>query len=60
MIISLSAQTAVCESRAEGALMVLVAAQPSMPGSYLPPVSKSPKLLAPPHTIISLPLHTAV
>src|ERR1043166_2734451 len=47
----------------EGALVVLVAVQLSVLGLYLPPVSKEQppvKQLAPPPTIISLPLHTAV
>jgi len=61
MIISLPVHTEVCESRAEGALLVLVATQLSLVGSYLPPVFKS--LMpsgVPPQTIIALPLHTAV
>ena len=58
-IISLPVQTAVCESRAAGALNVLVATQLSVPGLYLPPVFKSLPLY-PPQTIISLPVHTAV
>jgi hypothetical protein len=37
--------------------MVLVAAQVSLVGLYLPPVFKYGSLL-PPHTIISLPHHT--
>jgi hypothetical protein len=60
-IISLSTHTAVCSSRAEGALVVLVATQLSELGLYLAPVFRSSKLLScPPHTIISLPDHTAV
>ena len=60
-IISLVVQTAVCASRAEGALAMLVAIQVSVPGLYLPPVFKSVKLKdSPPQTIISLPVHTAV
>ena len=39
-IISLSVHTAVCSSRASGALVILVAVQLSVPGLYLPPVSK--------------------
>src|SRR5207237_7937797 len=58
-IISLSPQTAVLRNRAEGALVVLVAVQLSVPGLYLPPVFKSLPLY-PPQTIISLPLQTAV
>jgi hypothetical protein len=60
-IISLPVHTALCASRAEGALIVLVAVQPLMPGSYVPPVLKRGlKKSRPPHTIISLPVHTAV
>ena len=43
------------------ALVVLVAAQLSVPGSYLPPVLVAlPLLSSPPQTIISLPAQTAV
>jgi hypothetical protein len=43
-----------------GALVVLVAVQLSVLGSYVPPVFKSlTPLLYPPHTIISLPVQTA-
>src|SRR6478735_2240373 len=42
-----------------GALVVLVAVQLSVLGSYLPPVFNSLPS-NPPHTIISLPVHTAV
>ena len=59
MIIWLSVHTAVWFSRATGALVVLVAAQLSLAGLYLPPVSKS-SLACPPQTIISLSVHTAV
>ena len=63
-IISLPVQTAVCNGRAEGALVVLVAVQLSLLGLYLPPVFKSlgqnNPPLHPPQTIISLPVHTAV
>jgi hypothetical protein len=59
-IISLLVQTAVCKSRAEGALVMLVAVQLSVLGLYLPPVIKGLLLPLPPHTIISLPVHTAV
>ena len=58
-IISSPVQTAVCSSRAAGALVVLVAVQVFAAGLYLPPVlvlSKS----EPPHTIISLLAQTAV
>ena len=43
-----------------GALVMLVAAQLSVLGLYLPPVLKSVLLLVPPQTIISLPVQTAV
>jgi len=40
---------------------MLVAVQLFVPGSYLPPVFKKPLVaLNPPHTIIWLPVHTAV
>src|SRR5207253_11068480 len=56
---SLPAKTA-WETRAEGALVMLVAVQLSVPGLYLPPVfSKQQTLFCPPQTIISLPVHTA-
>ena len=58
-IISLKVQTAVCKSRAEGALVVLVDVQLSAPGLYLPPVLKT-EPSNPPQMIISLPVHTAV
>ena len=57
-IISLSVQTATCDSRAAGALVVLVGVQLSVLGSYLPPVLNGP--LNPPQTIISLRVQTAV
>src|SRR6266850_1647483 len=60
MIISLPVQTAVCCSRALGALVVLVAVQVSVPGLYLPPVLKALLPLPPPQTIISLPVQTAL
>jgi len=59
-IIWLPVQTAVCRDRKSGALLVLVAVQLSVPGSYLPPVFKSPWELCPPQTIIALPVQTAV
>ena len=40
--------------------MVLVTVQLSVLGLYLPPLSKSLLLSYPPHTIISLGVHTAV
>ena len=43
-----------------GALVVLVAVQLSVLGLYLPPVFKLRLPSNPPHTIISLPVHTAV
>src|SRR5262245_15226583 len=55
MIISLPVQIAVKTPRKWGAPMVLVAVQPSVLGSYRPPVAK----LLPPQTTISLPVHTA-
>src|SRR4029453_10372980 len=58
-IISLKVQTAVCKSRAEGALVVLVDVQLFVPGLYLPPVLKTLES-NPPQMIISLPVHTAV
>src|SRR5205814_4076706 len=62
-IISLPVHTDVWPVRALGALVVLVAVQPSVLGLYLPPVligleQKGP--VHPPQTIISLPVHTAV
>src|SRR5215211_4814803 len=39
---------------------MLVAVQLSVPGLYLPPVSKALMLSTPPQTITSLPVHTAV
>ena len=59
-IISLPVHTAVWEKRAAGALVVLVAVQLSVPGSYRPPVFKKPAPLFPPQTIISLPVQRAV
>src|SRR5262245_52576245 len=62
--ISLAVQTAVCLTRAAGALVRLVAIQLVIPGLYLPPVlvgTQIPKLVVqPPQTIISLPVQTAV
>ena len=46
--------------RGVGAFMVLVAAQLSVLGSYLPPVLTEPPALPPPQTIISLPVQIAV
>jgi hypothetical protein len=43
-----------------GALVVVVATQLSVSALYLPPVLKKLKPSVPPHTIISLPVHTAV
>jgi hypothetical protein len=52
-IMTWPSHTAVCSSRPWGALMVLVAVQVSVPGLYLPPVSKTlPKRSDPPQTII--------
>ena len=58
--ISLPVQTAVCECRAAGALLMAVAVQLSVSGVYLPPVSKSSKPVVPPQTIISLLVQTVV
>src|ERR1051325_7616648 len=62
IIISLPVQTAVCFSRASGTLVILVAVQLLVLGLYFPPVLRSTKLDSsiPPHTIISLPVQTAV
>src|ERR1051325_2875947 len=56
--------TAVCSNRACGAPTVVVAVHVSLAGSYRPPLliwqlcsSSRPQ---PPHTIISVPVHTAV
>src|SRR5438128_2246522 len=60
-IISLPVHTAVWANLPEGALVVLVAVQLLMLGSYVAPVLI--QLLCPPippQTIISLPVHTAV
>jgi hypothetical protein len=62
-IISLSVQTAVCWNRAAGTSVMLVAPlQLLLTGLYFPPVFVTPpeKSTAPPQTIISLPVHTAV
>jgi hypothetical protein len=60
-IISLPVHTAVCESRAAGALPVSVFIQLSVLGLYLPPVLKGGRPTGePPQTIISLPVPTAV
>jgi hypothetical protein len=60
-IISLPVQTD-GQDRAEGAFMVLVAIQLSVPGLYLPPVLKKTLSLSsyPPQTIISLPVQMGV
>ena len=59
-IISLLVQTAVCKSRPEGALVVLVGVQLSVLGLYLPPVLKALTPFSPPQTIISVSVQTAV
>jgi hypothetical protein len=61
-IISLPLQIAVSRYRGEGAFVVLVAVQVSVPASYLPPVLKpvTGQQKYPPQTSISLPVHTAV
>jgi hypothetical protein len=43
-----------------GVLVVLVAVQLFVAGLYLPPVLNWLLALDPPHTIIALPVHTAV
>ena len=58
--ISLPVQTAVCCSRASGALVMVVAVQLSVLGLYLPPVFKLSVPFHPPQTIISLSVQTAV
>jgi hypothetical protein len=45
--------------RAAGAPVVLVSIQVSVLGLYLPPLLRK-MVLSPPHTIISVPVHTAV
>ena len=58
-IISLPVHTAVCLIRTEGALVMEVAVQVFVLGLYLPPVVE--KVASnPPHTIIWLPVQTAV
>src|SRR5215469_8788071 len=61
-IISLPVHTAVCPSRASGALVILVAVQLFVVGLYLPPVLKTwnGEETYPPQTIITVPLQTAV
>ena len=39
---------------------MLIVVHVSVDGSYLPPVSALPEVPNPPHTIISVPVHTAV
>src|SRR2546421_2591911 len=51
---------AVCVSRPEGALAVVVVIQLFVTGLYPPPVFTLLFPSNPPHTIISLPVHTAV
>jgi hypothetical protein len=60
MIISPPVQTAVCPTRAVGALLVLVAVQLSVLGVYLPPVFKKIGMSIPPQMIISVPVQTTV
>src|SRR5439155_907545 len=60
MTISLPVQTAVWNPRASGALAVLVDAQRSRSGLYLPPVLKLDVSSPPPQTIIFVPVQTAV
>ena len=58
--LSKSSHTAVCQYRPAGAFLVVVAVQLSLLGSYLPPVFTPQQPTAPPHTIISVPVQTAV
>ena len=58
-IISLSVHTPVCEARAEGALVLLVALQLSVLASYLPPLLTTLEPSNPPQMIISVPVQTA-
>ena len=52
---------AVWDSRTVGASVVLIVVQVSVAGVYRPPVLVDVVLATfPPHTIISLPVHTAV
>jgi len=60
MIISLPVQTAVCDSRPTGAVVVLLGLQVSTMGLYLPPVLNEVQQSIPPHIIISSPVQTAV
>src|SRR5437867_4413409 len=59
-IISLPVQTAVCNSRASGALVVLVAVQVYVLSVYHRPVVNRMLPSVPPQTIISLPVQSAV
>src|SRR3954470_15561604 len=64
-IISLPDQIAVCRYRAAGVPVGLVGVQLFVPGLYRPPSLNFvtpwiPPPIPPPHTIISLPVHTAV
>lgn len=59
-IISVPVQTAVCQTRTSGALVILVEVHVSVFGLYLPPLLRLVMLFTPPQTIISLPVHTAV
>src|SRR3990167_10939317 len=55
--------TAVCEYRAVGALVLLVARHAFVAGLYRPPLSRvrpHNQSAYPPHTIISIPVHTDV
>jgi len=58
--ISLPVHTAAGTVLAAGTLLVLVALQLFVVGSYLPPVLKKLLPLYPPHTIISVPVQTIV
>ena len=59
-IISLLVPTAVCWARASGALVVLIGVQPSVAGSYRPPVLTTLVPSFPPHTTIMSPVKTVV
>ena len=51
--------TVVCQARADGALVMLIAVQLFVLGLYLPPVLTNPEGPAPPQITIWVPVHTA-